>query len=160
MDFMRQGRGGGRAFARNRGLLAATLAVAVLLAAPASARLPPVVVGKIAASVAEPGVAAQLRDLVKTELRALRLPDSTEQRYLLDVSLDELTTSSAGQKTETTCEVSATLRDADDGALHAILRGRARAGAAGPQPGRGRVAALTGAVRSALRRVPEAVSRR
>ncbi len=157
MDFVRQGFGGRCVSPRNRGLLAAALLVVLLLAAPASGGAPAVAVGRIAATVGDSGVEAQLRVLVNSELEALRLPESSRQRYLLDVSLDELKTVRDGHRMETVCAVSATLRDAEGGALRAILKGRARAGESGSRSQRGRAAALSGAVRSALRRVPEAV---
>jgi hypothetical protein len=157
MEFVRPDRGGRGVSAQNRGLFAAALVGVLLCVAPASGGAPAVAVGRIA--TVEPGVQDELRLLVNAELQALRLPESGRQRFLLDVSLDEMRTVRAGERVETTCAVSATLREADDGALRAILKGRARAGDTGAPPRRGRVAALSGAVRSALRRVPEAVAR-
>ncbi len=159
MDVMRTNRRGRRVRWPWRVLSTGTLLGALLGAAPASGGAPPVAVGTIAAAVAEPGVKSRLRALVDAELAALALPASPRQRYLLDVSLDELKTVREGERVEATCLVSATLRDASDSALHAILKGRARAGDRDVPQHRARTEALSGAVRSALRRVPEAVAR-
>ena len=158
MDSMLSKHLGRCAVAPRRTLLALTLVAAAAVALPASGGTCPVRVGTIAAT-REPALQSCLRDIVKSELQALDLPTADGRSYLLDVSLDELDTKRAGERTETTCAVSATLRDARDGALYAILKGRARAGDAAPRAQRATTLALSGAVRNALRRVPEAVTR-
>ena len=119
----------------------------------------PVRLGTVAATVGDAEVRTRLPQLVKRELAALPLPATSRRTYLLDVSLDELTTTRLGARSETTCEVSATLRDATDGALHAILKGHARGGDSAQRATAVRSEVLSGAVRSALRRVPDAVER-
>jgi hypothetical protein len=158
MDSMLSKHPGRCTVAPRRTLLSLTLVAAVAVALPASGGPCAVRVGTVAATRA-PALQTRLRDLVQSELQALELPAADGRRYLLDVTLDELDTQRAGERTETTCVVSATLRDADDGGLQAILKGRARAGDAAPRAQRARALALSGAVRSALRRVPEAVKR-
>jgi hypothetical protein len=156
MDSTRIQRRGARALIFRRTALALTLVAVTTLGAPARGGRAALRVGMIVAAVEEPGVEERVRSLVVAELGQLELP-ATRRSYLLDVSLDELSTRRSGELTVTRCRVSATLRDADDGALRAILRGSARTDERVPRAQQAQAAALSAAVRSALKRVPEAV---
>lgn len=123
---------------------------------------PAVELGKVKVRVArrEAELGKTLRRTLEARLARLELPATKRpQRYLLDASLMRLSTQRSGRDLETTCVVSATLRKADGGALHAILRGRATAAASSGAVEANEDHALKAAVKSVLRRVPDAVER-
>jgi len=104
-----------------------------------------------------------LRRALKQELSRMELPKAPDQ-YVLSVSLTQLYTKrldgderSNDSEAESTAVISAILRKAKGGALHAILRGKATAVDVRVPTREIELSALQAAVRSALRRVPEAI---
>ena len=105
---------------------------------------------------------ALLRTSAEEELRALDLRGiPATRRSILSVSLVKMETAQeaapAGNKTVTTCIVSATLRDARRGAIFAVLEGRARGESDAGGTGTGMF--VRTAVRGAVARIPEALKR-
>jgi hypothetical protein len=96
--------------------------------------------------------------LVRRELERLELaPDHDAQDYVLSATLVELTTQADRSRATTTCAVSVALRQEQDGAVRAVLRGRARASDAKSRADLTRAAAMEAAVHSALSRLEQAL---
>lgn len=155
-----------------RSSLTTALASALLaLAGPAAhaepsslTRTEAVALGEVSSSVERRDVdlRALLRTSAEEELRALDLRGiPATRRSILSVSLVKMETApdstASGNKTVTTCIVSATLRDARRGAIFAVLEGRAR-GESGAGT-RTEPAFVRTAVRGAVARIPEALKR-
>ena len=131
-------------------------------AAPAhGAQRPRIELGEVNVRVRrrERELSETLRTTLQQRLRDLELPPSRQPKhYILHASLVRLRTEKSGGEMSTTCVVSATLRQAEGGTLHAILRGRATS--AGSRRDHNERIALKAAVRSVLGRVPDAVATR
>jgi hypothetical protein len=98
------------------------------------------------------------RSAVEQELAGIDLSQvKSGDRYVLSASLIAMDTRADGGRARTTCVVSATLTRERGGALHAILRGRARAEDAPSEARSLELSAMRAAVHSALMRVPEAL---
>ncbi len=148
-----------------RGWIWAALAglFGLTLSARAEAAPKVLVLGEVDSKVrrAERWLARELRKSLRAELARLEIPARSEEPYVLSVSLTQLFTKRVGDKTaeaESTAVISAVLRKQKGGALHAILRGKATAIDQAVPTREVELSALQGAVRSALRRVPEAIS--
>lgn len=105
-----------------------------------------------------------LRRALKQELSRMDLPKASQDHYVLSVSLTQLYTKrldgderTSDSEAESTAVISAILRKAKGGALHAILKGKATAVDVRVPTREIELSALQAAVRSALRRVPEAI---
>jgi hypothetical protein len=134
------------------------LAVAALASSSDAAPPKIVVLGEVSAPVSgEQGVdyAALVRSAAEDELRALDVHRVHRARpVIVSVSLVRLETH-VEPRTRATCVVSAVLRDARQGAVFAILEGKAQA-----MDGERRAlekSALQGAMHGALGRIPEAL---
>lgn len=101
------------------------------------------------------------RQALHTELDKLdaSLPAKKAERFVLSARLVRLATRKHQDQLETTCVVSATLRDAKSGALFAILRGRGLVQDEATERKPSRLLALNVAVRGALRQLPQALNR-
>ena len=116
-----------------------------------------VTIGEVSSNVVRTGVDYEsiVRAASEEELRALdlsRVPRG--KRVIVSVALVRLDTLAEPPATDTTCEVSATLREAKGGTVFAILEGKARAKSGGA-PGAVESTAVHGALRGALARIPE-----
>jgi hypothetical protein len=137
---------------------AASLALAVAaLGVSAEAGEKRVTIGEVSSQVVRNGMNYEslLRAATEEELQALdlsRVPRG--KRVVVSVALVRLDTLAETRATDTTCEVSATLRDAKGGTLFAILEGKARAKSGGA-PGEVEITAVHGALHGALVRIPE-----
>ena len=129
----------------------AMLSAMFVIVAPAQAGGDAVALGEVSTSIQRQDLdlRALLRSSAEEEIRALDLSKvPSAKRSILSLSLVRMDTAHA----ETTCVVSATLRDRRQGAIFAILEGRAHA-----DSGAGDRAILRTAVRGAVARVPEAL---
>jgi hypothetical protein len=96
--------------------------------------------------------------LVRQEVDRLGIDGEHQSgSYVLSAKLVELKTQSDARLATSVCAVSATLRHEQDGAIRAVLRGRARASNTKSRADWTRMAAMEGAVRSALSRLEEAL---
>jgi len=145
-----------RADWKRRGARLAVLA-ALLVASPLAAAPPPrVALGQITARAGKDRarLAAELRRVLSEELAALDLGRAAaRERWVLSASVVRLETRATAEGSESTCMISATLERA--GALHAVVRGSARALEAPASEAES--SALRAAARGALRRLPEAL---
>jgi hypothetical protein len=129
---------------------------ALLVASPLPAAPLPVALGQITARAGKDRarIAAELRKVLSEELAALDLGRvAARERWVLSASVVRLETRATAEGSESTCVISATLERA--GALHAVVRGSARALDA--PAGEAESSALRAAARGALRRLPEAL---
>jgi hypothetical protein len=155
-----------------RGLAAAWLGFSLLVLSAArvpaaAAARPPVSVGDVAVAVDGVGAEAtpelrgalrralseELEELAKTGL-ALRHP------LVVSATLTKLSSERRAERSRVSAVISLALRRADDQVLFAELRGRASAEESTGNLASVRSAALRGAVRGAVGRLPEAVERR
>jgi len=136
----------------------AMLSAMFVLVAPAQAANDALALGEVSSTIQRQDVdlRALLRSSAEEEIRALDLTHvPVAKRAILSMSLVRMDTAHAeGSTTVTTCVVSATLRDRRQGAIFAILEGRARG-----DSGAGDRAILRTAVRGAVARIPEALRR-
>lgn len=148
---------------RSRAVIRAALIAAALTLSPAaSGSTAPVALGRTTLGAETRGAEARdaFRGVVAHELDELALERvRASDRFVLSATLMRLEVASRDDETEATCVVSVTLSRARGGALHAIIRGRARAVDAPSRARDAGLAALTHAVRSAMRQVPEAIRR-
>jgi len=129
-------------------------------AVPADARSQPIALGEVTTRVTRDGLdlPGAFRDAVETELERMDLRDAKKQeRMVVSASLVRLDTETREGRAWTTCVVSATLRKARDGALVAVLQGKARAEDSASQAPANELAALRAAVRSAVRGIRTAI---
>jgi hypothetical protein len=137
--------------------LVAAVISGIATAGSAPAASPRVSLGEVSAAS---GASSAERDLMRVavmeELGALELPPRGE-RYVLSAALVRMEARRDVESAEIACVVSTTLRAANSGALHAIIDGRARVRDSAQALGAARREAIGRAVRSAVRRVPEAV---
>jgi hypothetical protein len=143
-----------------------TLSAALVVMAGATtaesivAREKPVVIGEVSSQVATRGVdyKSLLRATSEEELRGLdwsRVPRG--KRVVASIALVRMDTFEEPKTKDSTCEISATLRDARGGSVFAILEGKARAKTDGA--GTSEMDALRGALHGALARIPEVLRR-
>jgi hypothetical protein len=138
----------------------AVVALFVTTARGTVAREKPVVIGEVSSQVARQGIdyAALVRLTSEEELRALdwsHVPHG--KRVIASIALVRLDTFAEPRTTDSTCEISATLRDARGGTVFAILEGKARAKTDGASTSE--IGALRGALHGALARIPEVLRR-
>ena len=101
-----------------------------------------------------------LREKVESELSHVDLSGAPKgSRFVLSASLVRLETSTKGSASTSSCRVSLMLREAERGALRAVLDGSALAEDAATAKARAESFAIEGAVRGALRALPEAVKK-
>ncbi len=134
----------------------APFAVATALSLPTT----PVALGEVTSKVTRSkiDVPRVFRSELLRQLRSIEvndLPDS--DRVVLSASLVRLETTRTGDRAESTCVVSATLRKKRGGALVAILRGRARAQDAIDAKADNEMVVMRAAVRSTVRGIPKAL---
>ncbi len=100
------------------------------------------------------------RNAVQRELDHIDLSGiKAGEQFVLSATLLRIESRQKAREAESTAVVSATLRRAKGGELHAIIQGRARV-VEGKQDRRtAELGAVRGAVKSAVRRVPEALQR-
>jgi hypothetical protein len=102
-----------------------------------------------------------LRAALAEEFSPANLPRSSKSdRFVLSVTLVKLSAERKDGSARATAVVSMTLRRARENTLYAFLSGRATAEESSPNVDSARDSALRAAVRSALRRLPDAVSSR
>jgi hypothetical protein len=141
-------------------IAAAALAGALLLALPADAGRTPLALGQVTTRVARrtDALDAAFRSAVERELVGIDLSSvKSRERYILSAALVKMETSADGERSKTTCIVSAMLTRERGGALHAVIQGRARAEDAPSEARSAELSAMRAAVHSALARVPEAI---
>ncbi len=137
---------------------AVLFASTLLIAAPADGGQRPVSLGEVTAHAPGQSFKPLFRAAVKRELSRIDFGKARpRERFVLSAVLVRLHASAHDDGTEATCIVSATLRRAKGGDLHAILRGRARAVAGARRVRQVELDAMKAAVHSALCRVPEAL---
>ena len=142
-----------------RGVSVGIVLAAVLFALAADAKSSPVALGEVKNRADEGDVRVDrtFRSAVEAELRSLDLSNvHPSERYVLSATLTKMDVKSRKRQAESTAVVSATLRSARGGALRAIIEGRAKAVEDG-ESASVKESAVRGAVRSAFRRVPEAL---
>ncbi len=149
--------------ARSRTLVRAALfGAALAIASTADGAEKPVALGEVTTRVTPHGerIDGVFRSTLESELDHLELGNvRARDRFILSATLLRMDVASRRDESSATCVVSATLRRARGGDLHAIIRGRAKA-VDGPAHARdAELSALKGAVHSALRHVPEAIQR-
>jgi hypothetical protein len=155
--------------ALTRGLVIACLGLA-LLGAPsvpdAAAARPAVLVGDVAVAGALSGADATpelrgaLRRALTDELEELaKTGISLRHPLVVSATLTKLSSERHAERAKATAVISLALRRADDQVLFAELRGRASAEESAGNLASVRSAALRGAVRGAVGRLPEAVER-
>ncbi|MEZ4375710.1 MAG: hypothetical protein R3B07_33175 [Polyangiaceae bacterium] len=106
----------------------------------------------------------ELKKALKAELGRMEVPKGAREQYVLSVNLTQLFTKQREGRdpkhgeAESTAVISAVLRKRKGGTLHAILRGKATAVDSHVDAREIELSALQGAVHSALRRVPDAIT--
>ncbi len=133
----------------------ALLAAVFVSALPSEAKAPAVTVGRIT-SEKKPSLQDELKTAVRSELRKLDLSSATEH-FVLSASLVKLDVQTGSSEVQITAEVNAQLARKAGGTLRAVFRGRARATDAKSAAKSAELAALQGAVRSAIKNLPQAV---
>lgn len=130
----------------------------LLLAAPADGGQRPVSLGEVTAHASGRSFVPLFRKAVARELSQVDFGKAQpHERFVLSAALLRLHAARHQDGAEATCVVSATLRRARGGALHAILHGRAKAVDGARRTRAAEIDAMNAAVHSALRRVPEAL---
>ncbi len=141
--------------------IGSALGVAALAIAPSvAAGRAPLALGQVTTRLDRDSDALRsaFRSAVERELSGIDLSKvKPSDRYVLSAALVKMDTRADGERTETTCVVSAMLTRERGGALHAIIRGRARAEDAPSEARSVELSAMRAAVHSALIRVPEAL---
>lgn len=146
---------------RTSSWFASALCVALLAIAPSvAARRAPLALGQVTTRLDRDSDALRsaFRSAVEREIADIDLSQvKPSDRYVLSATLVKMDTRADGERAQTTCVVSATLTRERGGALHAIIRGRARAEDAPSEARSVELSAMRAAVHSALVRVPEAL---
>ena len=139
-------------------ILAFGLGTAVLGAAVTSvAKAPPVTVGKISSeSPVPPELKQEIKTTMEQEIAGMDL-STAKGKYVLTGSLLTLETKMESDRVETTCVISAELAQQKGGRLEAVFRGKAKAIDGKNSAKSAELAAIKGAVKSAVQRLPEAV---
>jgi hypothetical protein len=128
------------------------------LSARADAAASPVALGEVKVARSDPSLERTFRGMVERELGEVDLSQvKAPGRFVLSASLVQIATRESSGQAETLAVVSATLRRARGGSIHAVIQGRAQA-----SDGRGKarsveLSAMRAAVRSALGRLPAAL---
>ena len=125
---------------------------------PSHAKAPPIAAVEVTTKVSRknvdvPGI---FRSEVLRQLRHIDVERSGQEDLVLSASLLRLDTQRTGSRAQSSCLVSATLQK-KNGALVAVLRGRARAEDHVNAASDNEMAALRAAVRSTLRGIPQAL---
>ena len=141
------------------GLLSAGCLVLILgNSALARAGASPVSLGEVKVEKRDPALEREFRGVVVRELDRLDLSSADQRdRFVLSAALVTMTTRERSGHAESVAVVSATLRRARGGALHAIIQGRAQVTDDPKQQRDVELSAMRAAVRKALARVPEAI---
>ncbi len=143
-----------------RRLFAALFGMAVLagFGARADAGSSPVALGEVKVVRADPKLEQAFRGLVERELGEVDLSNvKAQDRFVLSASLTQMATRESSGQAETVAVVSATLRRARGGSIHAVINGRAQATDRPSKVRSVELSAMRAAVRSALGRLPEAL---
>lgn len=144
----------------SRKLLAhvATVALIVGFGARADAGSSPVALGEVKVVRSDPTLERAFRGLVEHELGEIDLSGvKAQDRYVLSAALVKMATRESDRQAETVAVVSATLRRARGGSIHAVIQGRAQASDRSGKVRAVELSAMRAAVRSALGRLPEAL---
>ena len=136
-------------------LMSALLGATALYAPPASAE-PAVAVGEVHAGLPWTEYSAPLKTALLDGIARAELGPARE-KFVLSATLESLAAERVGKGTRASAVVSLVLRSARRQTLHAVLTGRATAEANDSNLNELRNDALRAAVRSALRRLPEAL---
>ncbi len=137
---------------------AVLFASTLLIAAPADGGQRPVALGEVTAHATGKPLMPQFRQAVERELSHIDFGKArTRERFVLSAALIRVRAAARSDGTEATCVVSATLRRARGGELHAILHGSAKALDGARRTREAEIDAMNAAVHSALSRVPEAL---
>lgn len=141
-----------------RSLLTAWLGAAAILglATRADAGSAPVSLGEVRVEKSDAELERAFRGALATELDRLHIENAKpNERFVLSAALVTTTTRERSGQAESVAVVNATLRRAPGGALHAVIRGRAQVV---DEPNRPvEISAMRAAVKSTVRRVPEAI---
>ena len=133
-----------------------TLCFAVTTGATGLAGEPPVAVGEVSASTPSGEFSIPLRSALNEGVAGLTVA-APRDRFVLSATLLRLDAEQVGRGARASAEVSIVLRRARQQTLYAVIKGHATAEAAESSLGETRDDALRAAVRSALRRLPEAL---
>jgi hypothetical protein len=136
-------------------LLSAVIGVTTLVPA-AGAGEPAVAVGEVHASLPLGEFAGPLKNALLDAMTRVEL-GSAREKFVLSATLESLAAERVGRGARASAVVSLVLRSARRQTLHAVLTGRATAEAPDSSVSELRDDALRAAVRSALRRLPEAL---
>jgi len=117
---------------------------------------PAVAVGEVHAGLPWTEYSAPLKTALLDGIARAELGPARE-RFVLSATLESLATERVGKGARASAVVSLVLRSARRQTLHAVLTGRATAEASDSSVNELRADALCAAVRSALRRLPEAL---
>lgn len=145
-----------------RATLAAVFVALSLFSSPGPARAhaPRVTLGEVSGRTPSGEFTQSLRAALNEEFSLAKWPHaSNKERFVLSVTLVKLSAERKDGAARATAVVSMTLRRARENTLYALLSGRATAVDESLDVDSARDSALRGAIRSALRRLPEAVSR-
>lgn len=135
----------------------ALCAALVAVTAVSDARVPAVTIGRITSEKpTTPDVQRELKSAVVSELGRMDL-SSAKERFVLSASLVTLETVTTSDQVQSKCVVTAELARKKGGTLRAVFRGSARAIDAKDAKKTAELAALRAAVRTAIKRLPEAV---
>lgn len=133
-----------------------TLCFALTAAATGHAGEPPVAVGEVSGSTPSGEFSIPLRSALDEGVKSLADAPARD-RFVLSATLLRLDAEQVGRGARASAEVSLVLRRARQQTLYAVIKGHATAEAADSSLGETRDDALRAAVRSALRRLPEAL---
>ena len=126
---------------------------------PVAAAEPRVTLGEVSGRTQSGEYTRSLRAALAEEFSPTNLPRASgRDRFVLSVTLVKLSAEHKDGSARATAVVSMTLRRARENTLYALLSGRATAEESSPNVDSVRDSALRAAVRSALRRLPAAVS--
>lgn len=150
---------GGRFTSLTQCLAAVLLTCSLTYALPAHGKTKTITLAQVTTKLSRPEIdlPGLFRSEVTRQLQTIELqPVRPHEALVLSASLVELETHRAGNRAKSSCVVSATLRK-KNGALVAILRGKARAEDAFTAKSANEIAALRAAIRSTLRGIPQAL---
>jgi len=136
--------------------LLTTLCLAVTASSTTLAGEPPVAVGEVSGSTPSGEFSIPLRSALNEGVADLTVT-APRDRFVLSATLLRLDAEQLGRGARASAEVSLVLRRARQQTLYAVIKGNATAEAADSTLGETRADALRAAVRSALRRLPEAL---
>jgi hypothetical protein len=140
----------------------ALLAAALGVAAPADAGSRSIARVEVQSMVTREGrdMRELLRSAVERELGRINWGSGKSRKsFVLSTSLVQLDTERDTKSSKASCMVSVSLRDEKQGALRAMIQGRARAEDSPNSVAQAEDAALEGAVRGAMKGLPETLER-